>query len=144
MSCVTLQHFKPPQNLSQEVPQPRYYSGSLQTIALNWTLHWKMTPLDLTAHVSYSQWRRRNPPSSASKYGRLMTPTIRVGEVMRSEAVFHASNAIESRYNLCRICAKGTRTLHLSSDRIQDTINTVLAIIGERSGTKFLYRRPLR
>ena len=61
---------------------------------------------------------------------------------MRSEVVFQASNAIESRYNLCRICAKGTRTLHISSDRIQDTINTVLAIISERNGTKRLSLLP--
>jgi hypothetical protein len=57
---------------------------------------------------------------------------------MRSEAVFQASSAIEGRYNLCRICAKGTRKIHSSSDRIQDTINSVLAIISEQND-----RRPL-
>lgn len=60
---------------------------------------------------------------------------------MRSDAVFQASNAIEGRYNLCRICAEGTRILHLSSDRIQDTINFVLAIISERNGTRPLSLR---
>ncbi len=55
---------------------------------------------------------------------------------MRSEAVFQANSVIKGRYNLCRICAIGTRKLHFSSDRIQDTINTVLAIISERNGTE--------
>lgn len=61
---------------------------------------------------------------------------------MRSEAVFQASSVIKSRYNLCRMCAKGTRELHFSSDRIQDTINAVLTIISERNGTKRLSHCP--
>jgi hypothetical protein len=63
---------------------------------------------------------------------------------MRSEAVFQASSVIKSRYNLCRICAKGTRKLHFSSDRIQDTINAVLAIIGRRKDGKFLLSAGLQ
>ena len=49
---------------------------------------------------------------------------------MRSEAVFQARRRLEGRYQLCMLCAKGTRRLHTESLRIQDTINAVLGIIG--------------
>ena len=48
---------------------------------------------------------------------------------MRSQAVFHASGAMGNRFQLCGVCASGTRKLHVHSDRIQDTINTVLALM---------------
>ena len=52
---------------------------------------------------------------------------------MRSEAVFQARKKLEGRYQLCMLCAKGTRSLHTTSVRIQDTINAVLGIIGSEN-----------
>jgi hypothetical protein len=50
---------------------------------------------------------------------------------MRSETVFQARKKLEGRYQLCILCAKGTRRLHKDSHRIQDTINEVLDILGK-------------
>ena len=52
---------------------------------------------------------------------------------MRSEAVFQARRKLEGRYQLCMLCAKGTRRLHTGSVRIQDTINAVFGIIGSEN-----------
>jgi hypothetical protein len=50
---------------------------------------------------------------------------------MRSQAVFHASEAMGNRFQLCGVCASGTRKLHVDSGRIQDTINTVLVLMSK-------------
>jgi hypothetical protein len=49
---------------------------------------------------------------------------------MRSEVVFQASRKVNGRYQLCRVCARGTRELHITSRRVEDTINAVLTILG--------------
>lgn len=53
---------------------------------------------------------------------------------MRSESVFVAATKMGCRYALCRVCAKGTRKLHVPSSRIEDTINIVLLILGHKGG----------
>ncbi len=55
---------------------------------------------------------------------------------MRSEVVYRANRKIEDRYQLCKACAIATRKLHVPSCRIQDTINAVLAGIGEKNKKK--------
>jgi len=52
---------------------------------------------------------------------------------MRSDLIFDALGKVESRYALCRVCAKGTRTLHVQTDRIEDTINDVLLILAKHT-----------
>ncbi len=52
---------------------------------------------------------------------------------MRSDLIFDALGKVESRYTLCRVCAKGTRTLHTQTGRIEDTINDVLMILARRA-----------
>lgn len=52
---------------------------------------------------------------------------------MRSEVVFRASQRSEGRFRLCVLCAKGTRAIHSTNDRIQDTINVSFGIIGQDS-----------
>jgi hypothetical protein len=52
---------------------------------------------------------------------------------MRSDLVFESLGKVENRYTLCRVCAKGTRTLHVQTGRIEDTINEVLQILAKRS-----------
>lgn len=50
---------------------------------------------------------------------------------MRSEAVFRASKRSQGRFHLCLSCEKGTRAIHKSNDRIQDSINIAFGIIGQ-------------
>lgn len=50
---------------------------------------------------------------------------------MRSEVVFRASQRSEGRYHLCMLCAKATRAIHKTTDRVQDSINTAFGIIGQ-------------
>lgn len=52
---------------------------------------------------------------------------------MRSDLIFDALGKVENRYVLCRVCAKGTRTLHSQTGRIEDTINDVLMILARRT-----------
>jgi hypothetical protein len=46
---------------------------------------------------------------------------------MRSDLVFGALGHISNRYQLCLLVSKGTRKLHRSKTRLQDTSNDVLA-----------------
>lgn len=50
---------------------------------------------------------------------------------MRSDLVFGALRKAENRYSLCRVCAKGTREIHVQAGRIEDTINEVLLILAK-------------
>lgn len=50
---------------------------------------------------------------------------------MRSDLIFGVLGRAESRYALCRMCAKGTRRLHAQTGRIEDTINDVLSILAK-------------
>ena len=50
---------------------------------------------------------------------------------MRSYIVYRANRKIQDRYQLCRTCAIATRQLHISSSRMQDTINIVLELISQ-------------
>lgn len=50
---------------------------------------------------------------------------------MRSDIVYRANIKIQDRYQLCRTCSIATRQLHISSTRLQDTINVVLEMIGQ-------------
>lgn len=49
---------------------------------------------------------------------------------MRSEVVFRARQRSEGRYHLCMLCAKATRAIHKTNDRVQDSINTAFDMIG--------------
>lgn len=51
--------------------------------------------------------------------------------LMRSVLIFGVLGRAESRYALCRVCAKGTRRLHAQTGRIEDTINNVLSILAK-------------
>lgn len=42
---------------------------------------------------------------------------------MRSELIFEALAREPNRYLLCRLVAKGTRSLHRPNTRVQDTTN---------------------
>jgi hypothetical protein len=46
---------------------------------------------------------------------------------MRSDLVFGALGHISNGYQLCLLVSKGTRKLHRSKTRLQDTTNDVLA-----------------
>lgn len=50
---------------------------------------------------------------------------------MRSDLVFCALRKAENRYSLCRVCARGTREIHVRTGRIEDTINEVLVILAK-------------
>lgn len=45
---------------------------------------------------------------------------------MRSELIFEALAREPNRYLLCRLVAKGTRSLHRPNTRVQDTTNEMM------------------
>lgn len=55
---------------------------------------------------------------------------------MRSVLIFGVLGRAESRYALCRLCAKETRRLHAQTGRIEDTINDVLSILAKRTTSR--------
>jgi hypothetical protein len=55
---------------------------------------------------------------------------------MRSELIFEALAREPNRYLLCRLVAKGTRSLHRPNTRVQDTTNEMLEFFSVHVATR--------
>lgn len=54
---------------------------------------------------------------------------------MRSDLVFLTLKEFPNRYSMCRMLMVGTRKLHKTGTRFQDTINHVLSSCGGNGGS---------
>jgi hypothetical protein len=50
---------------------------------------------------------------------------------MRSSLIYNALDIVNNRYLLCQLLSKATRKFHKPNTRIQETMNDVLARVGE-------------
>ena len=51
---------------------------------------------------------------------------------MRTELVYDALLQVRDRYRLCRVAATAAEKMHRPNSRIQDTVNDVLLLLGDR------------
>ncbi len=50
---------------------------------------------------------------------------------MRSDLIYEALDTVTNRYLLCQLVSKATRKFHKPNTRIQETMNDVLARVGD-------------
>lgn len=50
---------------------------------------------------------------------------------MRSDLIYDALDTVTNRYLLCQLVSKATRKFHKPNTRIQETMNDVLARVGD-------------
>jgi hypothetical protein len=72
---------------------------------------------------------------STGRIEALGSPSSQEEQTMRSELVFKALAYESNRYQLVRLLAKGTRSLHRPATRVQDTTNEILERFSESAST---------
>ncbi len=62
---------------------------------------------------------------------------------MRSDLIYDALDTVTNRYLLCQLVSKATRKFHKPNARIQETMNDVLARVGDAGQAQEVLALPI-